>query len=168
MFAGGWSSRTYASLDDVSIVDIPGQGLGLVAGEESGAWALAYYFDQVFWTDRCNEARKLQLFTGASLSDGNPSFSRWNVFASVEGFGLICGRTQDRAGVAHFYNGLSNDLRQLVSPLIELQTVQGVEIYYNATLTPWFHLTADLQVVDNATEADDTAIILGLRGKIDF
>lgn len=168
LFAGGWSSKQYTSLDDVSVVGIPGQGLGLVAGQETGAWSLAYYYDQVVWADPCNEARKLQLFTGGSLSDGNPSFSRWNWFMSVEAFGMIHGREQDRAGVAYFYNDLSNDLRQLVSPLVALQEVQGVELYYNAALTPWFHLTGDLQVVDNALESNDPAIILGLRGKIDL
>jgi hypothetical protein len=33
-------------------------------------------------------------------------------------------------------------------------------------VTPWFYLTGDLQVVDNESEADGTAIILGLRAKI--
>ena len=121
-----------------------------------------------FWTDPCNEARKLQLFTGASLSDGNPSFSHWSAFLSVEGFGLIRGREQDRMGVAYFYNGLSNDLRNSVSRVLQLQEVQGVELYYNRAVNPWFGLTLDLQIVDNAVEAQDPAIILGLRGKIDL
>ena len=168
LFAVVWSSRTYTSLDDVSVVNVPGQGLGLVADEETGAWSLAYYFDQVVWTDPCNEKRKLQLFTGGSLSDGNPSFSRWAMFASLEGFGLNPCREQDRAGVAYFYNGLSDDLQDLVSPLLELEDLQGVELYYNAEITPWFHLTADLQIIDNERDDDDTAIILGLRGKIDL
>jgi hypothetical protein len=96
----------------------------------------------------------------------NPSFSRWNWFVSVEGFGLIHGREQDRMGVACFYNGLSNDLRELVTPAVQLEEVQGVELYYNAAITPWFHLTGDVQIVDNENEVDDTAIILGLRGKL--
>jgi len=149
-------------------VFVPGQGLGLVPEEKTGAWSLAYYFDQVIWADPCNEARKIQLFTGASLSDGNPSFSHWNVFASLEAFGLICGRDMDRAGVAYFYNGLSNDLRNLTGRVLPLQEVQGVELYYSYAVTPWFRLTADLQVVDNAVEAEDPALILGLRAKIDL
>ena len=38
----------------------------------------------------------------------------------------------------------------------------------NFAVTPSFHLTADLQVVDNENAGDDTAIILGLRAKIDL
>ena len=70
--------------------------------------------------------------------------------------------------VAYFYTGLSDDFRRLVSPVVQLEAVQGVELYYNYEVTPWFHLTGDLQFVENGIETDDTAIILGLRGKIDL
>ena len=43
-----------------------------------------------------------------------------------------------------------------------------MELYYNATITPWFHLTADLQFVQPAVSDNDTAVVLGLRGKIDI
>ncbi|KKL07954.1 hypothetical protein LCGC14_2580800 [marine sediment metagenome] len=166
MFAGSWSSRTYTSLDRNSWTILPGQGL--VAGEQTGAWALAYYFDQVFWADACDAGRNLRLFTGCSLSDGNPSFARWGGLVSVQGTGLVAGRKQDRLGVAYFYTGLSDDFRQLVSPVVELEELQGVELYYNAAITPHFHLTADLQIIDNENQAEETAIIFGLRGKIDL
>ena len=71
-------------------------------------------------------------------------------------------------GAAYFYNGLSDDFRRLTSPVVDLEEVQGVELYYNAAITPWFHLTGDLQVVDNENAADKTATILGVRAKIDF
>jgi porin len=168
LFAGSWSSRTYTSLDQNSWTFIPGQGGGLNPGQETGAWALAYYFNQVFWADPCNADRNLRLFSGLGMSDGNPSFARWNGLVSVEGQGLVHCREKDRMGVAYFYTELSNDFRQLVDPLVQLEAVQGVELYYNAELTPWFHLTADLQVIDDENEADDTAIVLGFRGKIDL
>jgi porin len=167
-FAGGWSSRTYTSLDQHDWLHIPGQGGGLTPGQETGAWALAYYYDQVFWADPCNADRNMRVFTGWGLSDGDPSFARWNGMVSVEGFGLLKGHEQDRMGVSYFYNGLSDDFRELVDPVVQLEEVQGVELYYNAAVTPWFHLTADLQIVDNENEADDTAIVVGLRGKIDL
>ena len=46
--------------------------------------------------------------------------------------------------------------------------MQGVAVYYNAAITPWFHLTADLQIIDNENASDDTAIISGLRANIRF
>jgi porin len=73
-------------------------------------------------------------------------------------------------GVGYFYDGLNSNFKQLVSagPLPDIQDVQGVELYYNAAVTPWFHLTADLQVIDNQNVSDNTVIVLGLRAKIDF
>ena len=102
LFAFGGSTRTYTSLDRNDWYFVPGQGGGLTPGEETGAWALAYYFDQVFWADPCNADRNLRVFSGFSLSDGNPSFGRWSGMASVEGYGLIHGREQDRMGVSYF------------------------------------------------------------------
>ena len=84
---------------------------------------------------------------------------------------MIACRQQDTMGVGYFYSGLSGDLKDFFAsvPLApELGDLQGVELYYNAAITPWFHLTADLQFVQPAVSANDTAVVLGLRGKIDI
>jgi len=52
----------------------------------------------------------------------------------------------------------------------------AVELYYNIAVTPWLRLTPDLQVLvpgvaqtqPPAVKAIDTAVIIGLRAKIDF
>ena len=44
----------------------------------------------------------------------------------------------------------------------------GGEVYYNAAVTPWFRLTADLQVIEPAASQFDTAVVVGLRAKTDF
>jgi len=72
-------------------------------------------------------------------------------------------------GVGYFYDGLNSNFKQLVNAALpDIQDVQGVELYYNAAITPWFHLTTDLQVVDNQNVVDDPAIILGLRAKVNL
>jgi porin len=86
----------------------------------------------------------------------------------VQARGLIARREQDTMGVGYFYNGLSGDLKNLFPRLLPLNDVQGVELYYSAAITPWFHLTADLQFVEPAVSGRDTAVVLGLRGKIDI
>ena len=58
-------------------------------------------------------------------------------------------------------------------PLARLSVVAsrdlwGVEMYYNVEITPWFHLTPDLQIAQNEFDGDDTAVILGIRGVLDF
>ena len=77
-------------------------------------------------------------------------------------------RPDDRMGIGYFYNGLSGPLENLAAPVVPLRDVHGGEVYYNAAVTPWFHLTLDLQAIQSDVQARDTALVLGLRGKIDF
>jgi len=51
---------------------------------------------------------------------------------------------------------------------VDLTDLWGVELYYNYEVTPWFHVTTDLQYVQNHIADDDPAFILGLRGVLEF
>jgi len=167
-FLGNYSGRTYTSTDPLSWSIIPGEGLA--AGQTTGSWSLAYFGDQVVWQDCCDENRNIRLFSVWGLADRDANPYHWTCNASLQGNGLVRGREADTMGVGAFYVELNSDFKWLVSagPLPDIQNVTGVELYYNAAVTPWFHLTADLQVVDNQNVGDDTAFILGLRGKIDL
>jgi hypothetical protein len=98
----------------------------------------------------------------------NPQFAQYNLFASVEVFGLMASRPHDRVGVAWWKNWLSDNYKDLVSPVIDLQNLWGVELYYNIALNKWLHLTPDLQLVENERKRDDLAIIPGVRLVMDF
>lgn len=68
------------------------------------------------------------------------------------------------AGVGGIYSGVSSDLKNLLPrELSDLREVWGAELYYNAEITPWLHLTGDVQVVQSQAGNDDPAVILGLR-----
>jgi porin len=69
--------------------------------------------------------------------------------------------------IGYFYSGLSGDFKNLLSPFA-VGDLQGGEVYYNAEITPWFHLTADIQVVQSALAANNTATVVGLRANLDF
>ena len=45
---------------------------------------------------------------------------------------------------------------------------RGFEIFYNVGVTPWFHVTPDLQVITPTLGLAETSVVLGLRTKIDF
>jgi porin len=68
--------------------------------------------------------------------------------------------------VGYFHTGVSDDLKTALAPLITLQDVNGVELYYNAAVNKFFHLTADFQVIEPADVTNDTALVFGLRGTI--
>jgi porin len=167
LFAGGRSSRNYTSLDRTDWAIIPGEGL--VAEKKDDTWSAAVYYDQVFWQAPNNDKKNLRLYTGWSISDGNPAFGRWGGFASVEGWGLLANRENDRMGAGGFYNQLSSEFKDLTSTVgIDLENLWGVELYYNAEVTLCMHVTGDIQFVNNQNRSDDTAVILGLRAVIDF
>lgn len=158
---GVYSSGTYSSLDPLTWAIIP--DTGLVAGEETGSWNIEYFFEQKLWIDDCNPERNIGLLTIWGIADDNPSPIDWAGTVAIQGQGLYRGRPADTAGVAYFHTSLSSDFKDLVSPVLTLHDVNGVELYYNAAMTPWFHLTGDFQVIEPADVVNDTAVVIGLR-----
>jgi porin len=44
----------------------------------------------------------------------------------------------------------------------------GLELFYDVAVTPWYHLTTDLQVIRPILEEANTSVVIGLTCKIDF
>jgi hypothetical protein len=166
MIFGGYSTKEQASNDPNDFVIIPGQGIENT--DEKNPWDVALYLYQDFWQAKNNPDRKATVFVGGTVGPDNPQFAQWNIFGSVEAFGLIESRPHDRMGVSGWYNGLSGDFKDLVSPVADLRDLWGVELYYNFEVVPSVHLSADLQLVKNARKGDDLAVIPGTRLVIDF
>ncbi len=164
MALGTYADGTYSSLDPNGWGFVP--GAGLVVPDSSGSWSLNYILEQQLWVDNCNPDRSIGLLGQWGIADKETSPWEWVMNVAVTGKGLIKGRSQDTVGVGYFYQGLSSDLKSL--PSAGLGDVQGGEIYYNAELTPWCHLTTDLQVVEPALRRNDTAVVLGLRLSVDL
>jgi porin len=166
-FAGTWASGQFTSLDPLGWSILPGQGL--VAPQQSGSWSLLYVLEQQLWVDPSNPSRNLGLLSAWGLADAQTNPFEWVCNVAVQGQGLLFARERDTIGVGYFYSGLSGDFKSLLAAAaLDVGNLQGVELYYNAEITPWFHLTADLQVVEPADRTSDTALILGLRAKIDL
>jgi porin len=168
LFAGGGASKHYSSLDPHDLSFIPGEGL--VDDSQKKPWSAAVYVYQEFWHGAGDDGRKAYLYMAGSLADKNPSFVRWNVSATVEALGLLPIRDADRMGVAGWYNRVNEDVRDLAGVAgIRLRDGSwGVELYYNAAINRWLHLTGDLQIVQNENKSDDVAVIPGIRLVVDF
>jgi len=165
VFVGG-STKEQASNDPHDFVFKPGQGI--TSTEQHRPWDVALYLYQDFWQAEGDPDRKANFMIGGTVGPDNPQFAEWNVFANVEMYGPFASRPHDRMGVSGWYNGLSSDFKDLVSPVEDLRDLWGFECYYNFEVTPWFHVTPDLQILQNEFEDDDTAVVLGVRGVIDF
>ena len=70
--------------------------------------------------------------------------------------------------MGYYYLATSSILRQTLGPVAPIGNEQGVELYYNAAITSWFTLTADIQAIDPAQFDARSTFLFGLRAKIDF
>ena len=166
MIFGGFSTRDQTSLDTNDFVFKPGQGIE--STEDKKPWNIALYLNQVLWQAEGDPSRKTTLLIGGTAGPDNPQFAQYNAFAAVETYGLFESRPHDRMGVSGWYNALSDDFTDLVSPVADLQDTWGVELYYNYQVMPSVHLTADIQFIENEWNDDDLAVVPGARLVIDF
>lgn len=167
MILGSRSSGDFTSLDGNSFVITPGGAV--VAGKESGSWSVLYVLEQQLWDDSRDRTRNLGLLSHWGYADSKTNPFEWAANVSLQANGLIESRKADSMGVAWFCSGLSSNFKDLLSPPLEIRDLTGVEVYYNAAITPRFHLTTDLQLVEPVERTGrSTALVLGLRAMIDL
>ena len=165
---GGGSFKEYPSLDPHDLANSP---KGIVTDSEKNPWGVAAYWYQVLWQAEADKDRRVQTFIGGSVADDNPSFSDWDIFASVQSFGFFDSRQNDRIGLAGHYYHYAEDYRDLVN-LIPGENITDnswtFELFYNFEVNKWLHLTPSIQYVQNENDNDDPALIPGVRLVMDF
>jgi porin len=133
---------------------------------QSGDWAFWYDFDQYLYRKPGTKDRGFGVFGRFGWSPGE--FNPISTFYSlgIGGKGMIPKREHDRFGAGYYILNTSNDLPAPLGP----GTEQGVEAFYNIEVTPWLHITPDLQVIINpgGTGKWETAIVYGLRAQMTF
>ena len=134
---------------------------------ESGSWAFFYNFDQYLFTEPQDPTQGIGLFGRFGISDGdaNPIEAFYSV--GVGGKGIVPERDDDTFGLGYFYTKWS-DIP--LTNALGISNSQGVELFYNIEVTPWLHITPDLQVLINPGGVDDrdVAVVYGLRMHMTF
>jgi porin len=172
---GSYSTATYTDLSLTPYFN-PNTGLGITTAQTTGSWSLFYLADQALWVDSTNPKRSWGLFGNVGIADDGPSPVRWSGYGGLGGSSPLVNRPLDTFGLGYFYVGYSSPVQDLAPRLLSIGDDQGVELFYNAAITPWFHLTPDLQFVSPArsrtlppgSQPIDDAVVFGLRAKIDF
>jgi porin len=182
-----WTSRDLTVLDQDTRVQLPRtlsmrggrsvrnalsrlSGLGSLLGDVetiSDDWGFYYNFDQYLYTEKDDPTQGIGIFGRFGLSSGqaNPFEEFYSI--GLGGKGIIPDRDQDTFGVGYYYANLSDDLPAILGAHSE----QGVEVYYNIEVTPWLHVTPDLQVIVNpggGFQDRDVAVVCGLRVQMSF
>lgn len=141
----------------------------IAPSQSSGDWAFWYDFDQYIHQDQADPKQGWGIFGRFGWSPGvyNPVGQYY--CAGIGGMGLIPTRPRDRYGVGYYLMNVSNELPCIMPANVE----QGVELFYNIEITPWLHITPDIQVIVNPGGVTDgnerePAIVYGLRAQISF
>ncbi len=153
----------------------PGQGLAATTKDET--WAAYWSAWQYLWVKDGVDApinlmngeqdrQGVGLFARFGFADEDTNTIEWTASGGVGGKGLVPGRERDSCGVGFFY--LSLQPERLINRFGVSDHTQGLEAYYNLSLTPAANLSFDVQVVDSPLPDTDTAVILGLRLKLVF
>jgi len=165
--SGTYSSGKYTSLTPSAYLD-PILGLVIVPALKTGSWCVAYNFDQALYVFPDDPERMWGVFGNFGIADNNPSPVRWFASAGISGASPVAGREADSFGIAYFYVGVSDPLKNLAPTLLPLRDEQGMELYYNVAVTPWFQITPDLQVITPFRDRADTSVLFGIRAMVDF
>lgn len=160
-FGGIWSTGDFVAFDPAGFVLVPEEGI--VATPQDGAYSLIYILEQTVWMDCCHPERNLSVLSQWGIADQATSPIGWSGNIGLQATGFNARRPHDAWGVGYFHTGISDDLQNLFRPVLALDDVDGVEIYYSAALAKGLQLTGDLQVIDPADQRNDTAVVVGLR-----
>jgi porin len=172
---GSYSTGRYNNLEATSYYD-PATGPVVNFGTVAGSWSVYYSADQALYVDPSNPKRSWGVFTNFGLADDGPSPVRWSAAAGLGGSSPWVSRPLDTFGIGYSFVDYSSPVRNLAPVLLPIGSDQAIELFYNIAVTPWCHLTPDFQVLLPTRERTlppnaqniDTAVVVGLRAKIDF
>ncbi len=173
--SGTFSTGRFNDLQPTAYFD-PNVGAVVTFGTVRDSWSVYYSANQALWVDPCNPKRVWGVFTNIGTADNGPSPVRFSANVALYGSSPLANRPLDTFGVGYTFTRYSSPVRDLAPVLLPVGNDQAVELFYNFAVTPWFNVAPDLQVVFPAREETlppnrqpiDTALVLGLRAKIEF
>jgi porin len=163
VLAGLFGTGSFTDLAPAPFLELP--AMPSSAPRKTGTWTLLWNSEQRLLVDSEDPDRGLGLYVQTGLGDGNPNPVRWFVSVALCGNSPLPGRDGDIYGVG-YYDLAPSALAKSQAP--GLRDEDGVELFYNARIMPGCHLTADMQILHPGLVPVATALVLGLRLKIDF
>jgi porin len=163
-----YSNKEGTDFSEVPDLFLP-EGSTAFVGTKQGSWFWGASFQQYLVQNPSSPQEGWGIFGQFGISDGNPNPIEWSAILGVGGTSFVPGRNLDRWGVGYFRYSLSSDLRNGLETIgVDLRDEQGVEVFYNMAVTPWFSVAGDLQVVQPVISDASTAVTASLRTKIRF
>ncbi len=174
LFGFIWSDKNFVSLEQDlrSGIEIPTSSLlnlftlDVSLERESGSWSFYYNFDQYLYVEPEDPKQGVGIFGRFGMSDGEANPIETFYSLGVGGTGIIPERDLDTFGLGYYFVDYGGELPERLG----IRSSQGVELFYNIEVTPWLHITPDLQVIINpgGFEDRDVAVVYGLRAQMSF
>jgi porin len=161
-----YSTQDGADLYDLGDISLPSPEDSL--GRENDRWYINYVINQTL-VEYSEKGKGWGLFGQVGISDGNPNPIRFGMHLGIGGNSFFKGRSDDRWGLAFYNYSLSVPLEDFGSGAgVPLRNETGIEMFYQAWLTRYLSLGADIQWVIPVIKDYNSALLLGLRSSIRF
>jgi porin len=133
-------------------------------GSESSDTGFYLSLDQMLWLENTIDSQGLGVFGRAGWADEDVNEIEVFASAGLHYQGLVPGRDDDVLGIGFAWGGLSDHAG------FSAGFERVVEVYYNVQVTPWLHISPDLQVVSNpgGDEKNGDAVVAGIRVQLDI
>jgi porin len=173
--SGTFSTGKYNDLSPTAYFD-PETGLTITQEFARDSWSLFYSANQALWVNPCNQKQLYGLFANVGTADDGPSPIRFAANVGLYGSSPLTTRPLDTFGIGYTFTRYSSPVQNFAPVLLPIGNDQAIEMFYSIAVTPWFNVAPDLQVVFPAREETlppnresiDTALVLGMRAKINF
>ena len=139
-------------------------GVDIEPNRKHHSWAIYSNFDQYVWKPDPDSTRGVGVFGRLGFADDDTNPIEWSLSFGLSGQGLIPGREGDHFGLGYSILGANDKFGTSEN----FDDGHAVELYYDFEVTGWLHVTPDIQIVDPGVQGTDTAVVLGLRSKIEF
>ena len=182
LVGGIYSNKDYSSIDQRLTFDHDLDTALLAIEKKTDSWAAYYNFDQYLLEPVKGSGKGVGIFGRFSATDGDPNLIHYFYSLGIGGKGMSASRPNDRFGIGWYYLDINNPTITIKRPNQPdvtrkfLRDEQGIEAYYSIALTPWAHVTPNIQYTKGAqkqriappNEDIDNATILGLRMQLIF
>ncbi|MBC2714770.1 MAG: carbohydrate porin [Desulfobacteraceae bacterium] len=166
LFGISYGTKDYALVDNAPWLTIAGiESSDVTESDKRNSWSIYYNYDQILYYEKNDPKQGLGYFLKLGISDKKSNPIDWCYSFGIFGTGVIPTRNRDTFGIGYYYTGVSDDTPGY--PDI-ISNAEGFEFFYNFEVTPWMHITPDIQVISSAFNDINTAIVGGVRVKIDI
>jgi len=137
----------------------------LIRPRKDETWCIYFNYDQFRYFEETEPEQGIGYFLRLGYADEATNPFEWFYSFGLSTTGIIPDRPKDTLGLGYYFTAISDELPDY---LFILDDEQGMEFYYDITAAPWLHITPNFQIVDPANQFVETALIMGLRVKVDI